>query len=138
LDPARVGSPATSSGLQQLEDDLLDVLADIAGFGERGRIRHREGHVEDTRERLRQQRLAGAGRADQQDVRLRELDVVVLGLVVETLVVIVDRDREHLLGVILTYHIIVKNFAYFLNCFWPKAEGGDNAKGLDFRCAHHG
>src|SRR6516162_3210493 len=106
-------------GLQQLEDDVLDVLADIAGFGERGRIRHGEGHVEDARERLRQQRLARAGWADQQDVRLRELDVVMLGLVVETLVVIMDRDREHLLGVILTDDIVVKNFAYLL--------GGRNA-----------
>ena len=106
-------------GLQQLEDDVLDVLADIAGFGERGRIRHREGHVEDARERLRQQRLARTGWADQQDVRLRELDVVMLGLVIETLVVIMDRDREHLLSVILADDIVVKNFAYLL--------GGRNA-----------
>jgi len=100
--------------LQQLEDDVLDVLADVAGFGERGRISHGEGHIEDARERLRQQRLAGAGRTDQQDVRLRQLDVVVLGLVVETLVVIMDRDGEHLLGVILTDDIVVENFAYLL------------------------
>ena len=51
---------------------------------------------------------------DQQDVRLRELDIVVLGLMVETLVVIMDRDREHLLGVILADDIVVKNFAYLL------------------------
>jgi len=57
---------------------FLNVLADIAGFGERRRIRHGEGHIEDARKRLRQQRLAGTGRADQQDVRLREFDVVVL------------------------------------------------------------
>ena len=38
---------------------------------------------------------------------------------VETLVVIMDRDRKHLLGVILTYNIIVENFAYLL--------GGRNA-----------
>jgi hypothetical protein len=63
---------------------------------------------------LRQQRLAGAGRADQQDVRLRELDVVVLRLVVEMLVVIMDRDREHLLDVILTDHVVVENLAYLL------------------------
>src|ERR1700720_4730529 len=93
---------------------FFDILADIAGFGERGRIGHGEGYVEDACKRLRQQRLAGAGRADQQDVRLRELDIIVLGLVVETLVVIMDRDREHLLGVILTDDIVVKNFAYFL------------------------
>src|SRR6202035_2234674 len=41
-------------------------------------------------------------------------DVVVLGLVVEPLVVVVDRDREDLLGVILADHIIVKDFAYLL------------------------
>src|SRR3989442_9186685 len=120
IDDATLGAlEVVVGGLQQLEDDVLDVLADIAGFGERGRIRHGEGHIEDARERLRQQRLARAGWADQQDVRLRELDVVVLGLMVETLVVIMDRDREHLLGVILTDDIVVKNFADFL--------GGRNA-----------
>ncbi len=45
-------------GLQQLEDDVLDVLADIAGFGQRRRVGHREGHIEDARQRLRQHRLA--------------------------------------------------------------------------------
>src|SRR5215472_7895721 len=43
----------------------------------------------------------------------------VLGLMVETLIVIMDRDREHLLGVILADDIVVKNFAYLL--------GGRNA-----------
>src|SRR6266576_1286460 len=120
IDDAALGAFAIVVGrLQQLEDNVLDVRAYIAGLGERRRIRYSEGHVEDAREGLRQQRLAGAGRTDQQDVRFRELDVVVLGLVVEPLVVIVDRDREHLLGVILTYHIVVKNFAYLL--------GGRNA-----------
>ena len=64
--------------LQQLEDDVLDVLADIARFGQRRGIGHREGHVEDARQRLRQQRLAAARGADQQDVRFREFDVAVL------------------------------------------------------------
>ena len=62
--------------LQELDDDVLDVLADVAGFGERGRVGDRERHVEDLGERLREERLAAAGRAEQQDVRLRELDVV--------------------------------------------------------------
>ena len=100
--------------LQQLQDDVLDVLADIAGFGQRRRIRHRERHVEDARQRLRQQRLARTGRTDQQDVRLREFDVVVLGLVIEPLVVIVDGDREHLLGMALADHVVVQHLADFL------------------------
>src|SRR4051794_19412884 len=63
-------------GLEQLEDDVLDVLADIAGLGQRRRIRHRERHVENARQRLREQRLAAAGRADQQDIRLGKLDLI--------------------------------------------------------------
>src|SRR6202047_4047161 len=81
-------SPAIIVGrLQQFQDDVLYVLADIAGFGQRRRIRHRERHVENPRQRLRQQRLARTGRTDQKDVRLSKFDVVVLSLVIEPLVV---------------------------------------------------
>ena len=62
--------------LQQLLDDVLDVLADVAGFGQRRGIGDRERHVEQARQRLGQQRLAAAGGADQQDVALGDLDVV--------------------------------------------------------------
>ena len=62
--------------LQQLEDDVLDVLADVAGLGQGGGVGDGEGHLEDARQRLREQRLARAGRAEQQDVRLLQLDVV--------------------------------------------------------------
>ena len=98
-------------GLQQLQDDVLDILADIAGLGQRRRVGHREGHVDDARQRLRQQRLARAGRADQQDVRLRELDVVVLGAMGQALVVVVHGDRQHALGVVLADHVIVEHLA---------------------------
>src|SRR5204863_3542480 len=62
-------------GLQQLQDDVLDILADVAGFGERRRVDDGEGDREELGERLREQRLAGAGRPDEQDVALRQLDV---------------------------------------------------------------
>jgi hypothetical protein len=87
--------------LQQLLDDVLDVLADVAGFGQRRRIGDRERHVEQARQRLGQQRLAAAGRADQQDVALGEFDVVLVllaGARLQPLVVVVDGDREDLLG----------------------------------------
>ena len=66
------------AGLEQTDENVLDVFADVAGFGERRRVGDRERNVEDARERLREQRLADARRADEQDVRLVELDVVVL------------------------------------------------------------
>ena len=97
--------------LQQLEDDVLDVLADVAGFGQRRRIDDRERDREQLGERLREQRLAGAGRADQQDVRLRQLDVVPaarLLLDLDPLVVVVDGDRELLLRLFLADHVLVE------------------------------
>src|SRR3979490_2831965 len=115
IDDAALGALDIVVGrLQQLQDDVFDVLADIAGFGQRRRICHRERHVENPRQRLRQQRLARAGWTDQQDIRLRQFDVVVLGLVVEPLVVVMDRDREHLLGMALADYVIVEDLADFL------------------------
>ena len=48
--------------LDQLEQDVLDVFADVACLGQRGRVGDRERYVEDPRECLRQQRLAATGR----------------------------------------------------------------------------
>ena len=53
--------------------------------------------------------LPEPGRADQQDVRLRELDVVVLGARFEPLVVVVDRDRQDLLRRLLADHVLVED-----------------------------
>ena len=63
--------------LEQPDQDVLDVLADVARFGERGGVGDGERDVEDAGQRLGQQRLADAGRPDQQDVRLVELDLAV-------------------------------------------------------------
>src|SRR5829696_3654514 len=108
-------------GLEQLEDDVLDVLADIARLGQRRRVGHRERHVEDAGERLGQERLARARRSDQQDVRLRELDVVVLRRMREALVVVVDRDREHLFGMVLADDVVVEDAADLLRRRHPVA-----------------
>src|SRR5262249_52596086 len=51
-------------GLNELEEDVLDVLADVAGLGQRGRIGDRERDVEDARECLSEERLAAPGRAE--------------------------------------------------------------------------
>jgi hypothetical protein len=95
--------------LQQFQNDVLDILADIAGFGQSGCIGHRERHVQDARQRLGQKRFATPCRPDQQDVGFGQLDVVVLGRVIETLVVIVHCHRKHALGVVLSDDITVQN-----------------------------
>src|SRR5262245_60646505 len=100
-----------AGGLQQLEDDVLDVLADVAGLGQRRRVDDGERHRQQLGQGLREQRLAGAGRADQQDVGLGQLDVVAaarLLLDFEPLVVVGDGDGELLLGELLADHVFVE------------------------------
>jgi hypothetical protein len=112
--------------LQQLLDDVLDVLADVTGLGQRRRVRDRERHVQKARQRLGQQRLAAAGRADQQDVGLGELDVVLAALVetvVEALVVVVDGDRENLLRTPLPDDVLVQYVVDF-HRFWQLVVAG--------------
>ena len=96
--------------LQQLLDDVFHVLADITGLGEGGGIGHHEGHIQHARQGLRQQGLAGTGGANQQDVALGELDIVLFGffLVTQALVVVVDRHRQGALGDLLANDVVVQ------------------------------
>src|SRR5881396_1535837 len=85
-------------GLEQPDENVLHVLTHVAGLGERGGVRDGEGDVEDARQRLGEERLAHAGRTDEHDVRLVELDLGLAPLVrVDALVVVVDRDGEALI-----------------------------------------
>ena len=68
--PVCVARHVAIGRLQQLEDDVLHVLADVAGLGQRGRVHDGERHIEHLGQRVGQQRLAAAGRANQQDVGL--------------------------------------------------------------------
>ena len=131
VDDALLGAGDVAvGGLQQLEDDVLDVLADVAGFSERGRVDDGEGHVEHLGQRVRQQRFAGAGGADEQDVRLRQLDFVVAHAVhLDALVVVVDRDGELLLGLVLADDVVVEEAFDFLR-LGQVAGGGGGMRGL--------
>src|SRR5690606_2792277 len=91
-------------GLDELEQDVLDILADVAGLGEGRGVGDGDGHVEHLRQGLRQERLARARGAQQQDVALGQLKAVVSAPVagLHPLVVVVDRHRERLLRLVLT------------------------------------
>ena len=65
--------------VQQLEQQVLDILADIARLGQRRGIADRERHIEDLRQRPGQQGLAAAGRTEQQDVRFIDFDIRAFG-----------------------------------------------------------
>ncbi len=96
-------------GLQQLEDDVFDILADVTGFGERGGVNDGEGNVEHLGQGLRQQSFAGAGGTNQQDVRFRQLDIAAaLAVHVDALVVVVNRNCQLLLGLLLSDDVLVE------------------------------
>ena len=80
--------------IDELEQDVLHVLAHIAGLGERGGIGDGKRHLEDARERLGQQGLAGTGGTEQQDVGLGELYLVHIVIELRAHVVIKGRHRS--------------------------------------------
>ena len=59
--------------LDQAEQDVFNVLADVARLGERGGVGYRERNVQRLCQGLRQKRLAHARGAQQQDVALVDL-----------------------------------------------------------------
>ncbi|MBM2842912.1 MAG: hypothetical protein HW404_749 [Anaerolineales bacterium] len=101
VDDAALGPLDVEVGrLQEPQQDVLDVFADVTGFGQGGGVADAERHVQDARQRLRQQGLAAAGRSDEQDVALLQLDFGVAAGG-DALVVVVDGHRQDTLGVIL-------------------------------------
>ena len=97
-----------AGGLVELQQDVLHVLADVAGFGQGGGVGHGERHVQDLGQGLGQQRLAGAGRPDQQDVALADVDLGQVLVVADALVVVVDGHGQFLLGRVLGDDVLVE------------------------------
>ena len=94
--------------LQQPREDALDILAHVARLGEHRGVDDREGHLQQAGDRPRHERLARTGGAHQHDVRLVDLDVVLLRGVEQPLVVVVDRHRQVTLGRILSDDVLVE------------------------------
>ena len=110
-------------GVDELEQDVLHVLAHVTGLGERGGVGDGKRHLEDARERLGQQRLAGTGGTEQQNIGLGELHLVhiVVELAAHTVslikgrkrgaalnhaaIVVVHGNRHGALGVLLAHYI---------------------------------
>src|SRR5439155_16894284 len=100
--------------LQQPQDDILNVLAYVAGLSQRGGIGDREWHIENLGQRAGEQSFARAGRPDHEDVAFFNLD---LGVRIATgglfwfrgrrwflenaLVVIMNGHGQGLLGMLL-------------------------------------
>ena len=113
--------------MKQAQDDVFYILADIAGFGEGGGIDNAEGDIEHAGERAGEQGFAGSGGAEQEDVGFFDFHILELvaeaGLVlIEALVVVVDRDREDFFRFLLADYERVEVFED--RCRRGDAEGG--------------
>ena len=95
--------------LDQLEQNVLHILAHITGFGQGGGIGNGEGNAQHFCQSLCQQGLAHAGRAQQQHVGLLQLHIAALAAE-DALVVVVDRDGQHTLCLVLTDHVLIQTF----------------------------
>ena len=95
-------------GLQQTQQDVLHIVAYVAGLRQGGGVRDGEGHLQDPGQGLGKQRLAGAGGAQQQDVALLELHVLIPAEV-DALVVVVHRDGQGHLGLILPDDVLIQH-----------------------------
>ena len=112
-------------GLQELQNDVLDVFADVASFSQRGRIDDGKRNVQHPGQRLRHQGFARSRRPDQHDVRFRELNAIAgsLAVHINSLVVVVNRDCQLLLGLFLPDYVLIEESLNFLRL--GKLVGGD-------------
>src|SRR6266511_3535905 len=94
--------------LDQLEEDVLDVLTDVARLRQCRGVGDGEGDVQHAGQGLGQERLAASRRAEQDDVGLLQLDLVVLRAHLDPLVVDVHGHRQDLLGLLLADDVVVQ------------------------------
>ena len=92
---------------EQTHEDVFDVFADVAGFGQCRRVGDRERNAEGLGKRLHEVSLAGAGGSDHQNIALLKLDIGI-GYAVDTLVVVVDGHGDRFFGAVLADDVLVE------------------------------
>ena len=99
-------------GLDEAEQDVLNVLPHVACFRQRSSVCDGERYIENLRQRLSKERLAGTGRPHEQDIALLDLHVIRHGVGPNALVVVVHRNAEHPLRPILPYDVLIEPLSH--------------------------
>ena len=94
--------------LQQTQQDILHVIAHVAGFRQRSGVGDGKGHLQNPGQGLGKERLAGAGGAQHQNVALLELHILVAAEE-NTLIVVVDCHGQRHLGLILADDVLIQH-----------------------------
>ena len=94
--------------LEEPEKDVLHVVSHVARLRQGGGVRDGKGHLQELRQGLGKQGLAGTGGAQEQDIALLQLHVLVLAPVKDALIVVVDRNGKGDLGPLLSDDILIQ------------------------------
>ena len=103
-------------GVQQFEQQVFHVLAHIPRFGKGRRITDSERDIQNPGQGACQQRLAGAGRPDQQDVGFLDFDIRALPAERQSFVVVVHGDGQRLFGSLLPHNVLIHLRDDFARC----------------------
>ncbi len=94
---------------EQTHEDVFDVFADVAGFGQCRCVGDRERNAEGLGQRLDKVGLARAGWTDHQNIALLKLDIRI-GHAVDALVVVVNGHGDRFFGTVLADDVLVEEF----------------------------
>ena len=83
---------------------ILHILTHITGFGQGGGIRNGKGYIQHPGQGLCQQGLTHTGGSQQQDIALGKFCVIAAEI--DALIVVVNRNGQRLLGIVLTLSLI--------------------------------
>ena len=86
--------------LNQLQENILNILTDIAGFCQRCCICDCKRNIDDTCQSLRQKRLTGTGRSEHQDITLLQFHAKISACQY-SLIMIIYCYGKHLLSLFL-------------------------------------
>ena len=92
--------------LQKTQKNIFHIVAHIAGLRQGGGVGNGEGYIQDLRQGLGKEGLAGTGGADQQDVALLQLYIGVAPKV-DPLIVVIHRHGQRNLGGLLAHNVAI-------------------------------
>lgn len=97
--------------LEETDEDIFDIIADIARLGESSSVGDSERHLDKASDSASEERFAGTGLADDDDVALLNFDLIgslfVIGMQ-QSLIMIIDSDGEDAFSVVLSDDILVE------------------------------
>ena len=101
--------------LQKPQQDILDVIAHIAGFCQRSSVGNSERYLQYTGQRLGKQGFAAAGGTDHQNVAFLQLHILAAAKK-DTFVVVIHRHGQGNFGCFLSHHILIQHGLDLMRC----------------------